>query len=63
MVVAQNATYLNMLAPGEPYEISGTLATRRLERCTREGQKNLDLSGLKLGADGAREVARLLPNW
>ena len=36
-------------------------ARQRLERCARENEKSLDLSGL--GADGAREVARLLPSW
>ena len=38
-------------------------ATKRLERCARENQKSLDLSNLKLGAGGAREVATLLPKW
>ena len=38
-------------------------ARQRLERCAREKQKSLDLSGLELKADGAREVARLIPSW
>ena len=38
-------------------------ARQRLERCAREKQESLDLSSLELGADGAREVARLLPSW
>ena len=38
-------------------------ARRRLERCAREKQESLDLSGLKLRDNGAREVARLLPSW
>ena len=38
-------------------------ARRRLERCAREKQESLHLSGLQLRADGVREVARLLPNW
>ena len=38
-------------------------AKERLERCAGEKQKILDLSGLYLRADGAREVARLLPSW
>ena len=38
-------------------------ARERLERCARENEKSLDLSGLRLGTDGAREVARLLPSW
>ena len=38
-------------------------ATKRLKRCARENQKSLDLSRLKLEADGARKVATLLPKW
>jgi hypothetical protein len=38
-------------------------AKERLERCASEKQAGLDLAGLGLGADGAREVASRLLNW
>ena len=38
-------------------------AKKRLERCASEEQTSLDLAGLKLGVEGAQEVARLLPPW
>ena len=38
-------------------------AAKRLERCARENQKSLYLSGLRLGPDDARKVATLLPKW
>ena len=38
-------------------------AKARLERCASENQTSLDLSWLRLGAAGAREIASRLPSW
>jgi hypothetical protein len=35
----------------------------KLKAYLRNPQKSLDLSGMKLGAEGANEVALVLPQW